>query len=216
MIINLSDQNSLVYKFLNELRDQVIQQDSMRFRNNLERLGKIFAYEISKTFDYTDLEVETPLGVAESKKYSDQVILGTILRAGLPLHNGILGFFDDAGSAFISAYRKHHKGGSFDIKAGYITCPELDGTTLILSDPMIATGASMDVVLKALDDYGDPKSIHVVTAIASTEGLNYVRRRHPDVQIWVGAVDEELTAKAYIVPGLGDAGDLSYGAKIQE
>ncbi len=216
MIVNLSDQNSLVKKFLNELRDHEIQQDSMRFRTNMERLGKIFAYEVSKTFDYHEIDVETPLGVATSNKYYDHVILATILRAGLPLHNGLLSFFDDAGSAFISAYRKHHKGGSFDIKAGYITCPDLEGTTLILSDPMIATGASMDVVLKSLQDYGDPKSIHVVTAIGSTEGINYVRRRHPDVHIWVGAIDEELTAKAYIVPGLGDAGDLSFGAKIQE
>jgi uracil phosphoribosyltransferase len=216
MIVNLSDQNSLVYKYLNQLRDQDIQQDSMRFRINLERLGNIFAYEISKTFDYSKFQVETPLGVAKSLKYDDHVILGTILRAGLPLHNGLLSFFDDAASAFISAYRKHHKGGSFDIKAGYITCPDLDDRTLILSDPMIATGASMNVVLKALSDYGEPKSIHVVTAIASTEGLNYLRRKHPEVQIWVGDIDEELTAKAYIVPGLGDAGDLSFGAKIQE
>ena len=216
MIVNLSDQNSLVHKYLNQLRDQDIQQDSLRFRINLERLGKIFAYEISKTFDYSKFKVETPLGIANSMKYDDQVILATILRAGLPLHTGLLSFFDDAGSAFISAYRKHHKGGSFDIKAGYITCPDIEGTTLILSDPMIATGASMSVVLKALSDYGEPNSIHVVTAIASTEGLNYLRNKHPDVQIWVGDIDEELTGKAYIVPGLGDAGDLSFGAKIQE
>jgi uracil phosphoribosyltransferase len=216
MIHNLSDQNSIVDKFLSELRDKVIQQDSMRFRRNLERLGEIFAYEISKTLDYTEVETETTLGVAKTRKHEDHLILATILRAGLPLHNGLLNFFDGAGSAFISAYRRHRKDGSFDIKAGYVTCPNLDGSTLILNDPMLATGASMEVVLNSLKEYGTPKEIHVVTVIASAEGVKYIRTRFPDITFWVGVIDEELTAKSYIVPGLGDAGDLCFGAKIQE
>ena len=216
MIINLSEQNSVVFKFLNELRDKSLQQDSMRFRRNLERLGEIFAYEISKTLNYVDHEVETPLGIAQSRKSNDRIILATILRAGLPMHNGLLNYFDEAGSAFISAYRRHRKDGSFDIKAGYITCPDLDGSTLILIDPMLATGASMKVVLKSLRDYGTPEVIHIVTAIASVDGINYLRGQFPDITIWVGAIDEELTGKSYIVPGLGDAGDHCYGAKLQE
>lgn len=216
MVYNLSDQKSIVDKFLVELRDSTLQQDSMRFRKNLERMGEIFAYELSKTLDYIPVEVETPLGIAQSRTYQDNIVLATILRAGLPLHNGLLNFFDNASSAFISSYRKHHKDGSFDIKTGYVTSPDLDATTLILSDPMLATGASMTEVLKSLRNFGTPKEIHLVTVIASTDGINVIRRRFPDVNIWVGVIDEELTGKSYIVPGLGDAGDLCFGPKLME
>lgn len=216
MVFNLSTQHTIANKFLAELRDSSVQQDSMRFRRNLERIGEIMAYEISKTLDYEVKEVETPLGIAEISLPKDRIVLATILRAGLPLHNGMLNYFDNAQNAFISAYRKHHKDGSFDINLEYISSPELDDSVLILCDPMLATGASMDLTLKQLKEFGTPKKVHVVTVIASSYGLNYIKRLHPKAEIWLGAEDEELTAKSYIVPGLGDAGDLSYGPKIQD
>lgn len=216
MVFNLSTQNTIANKFLAELRDSSIQQDSMRFRRNLERIGEIMAYEISKTLDYEVKEVETPLGIAEMSLPKDRIVLATILRAGLPLHNGMLNYFDNAQNAFISAYRKHHKDGSFDINLEYVSSPKIEDSVLILCDPMLATGASMDLTLKQLKEFGTPKKIHVVTVIASSYGLNYIKRLHPKADIWLGAEDEELTAKSYIVPGLGDAGDLSYGPKIQD
>ena len=216
MVFNLSTQNTIANKFLAELRDSSIQQDAMRFRRNMERIGEIMAYEISKTLDYEVKEVETPMGIAEMALPKDRIVLSTILRAGLPLHNGMLNYFDTAQNAFISAYRKHHKDGSFDINLEYVSSPELDDTILILCDPMLATGASMDLTLKQLKEFGTPKKVHVVTVIASSYGLNYIKRLHPNAAIWLGAEDEELTAKSYIVPGLGDAGDLSYGPKIQD
>lgn len=216
MVFNLSTQHTIANKFLAELRDSSVQQDSMRFRRNLERIGEIMAYEISKTLDYEVKEVETPLGIAEMSLPKDRIVLATILRAGLPLHNGMLNYFDNAQNAFISAYRKHHKDGSFDINLEYVSSPELDDSVLILCDPMLATGASMDLTLKQLKEFGTPKKVHVVTVIASSYGLNYIKRLHPKAEIWLGAEDEELTAKSYIVPGLGDAGDLSYGPKIQD
>lgn len=216
MIFQLTEHKTIANQFIAELRDIKIQTDRMRFRRNLERIGEILAYEISKTLTYEAQEVETPLGIAKTQLSSDKVVLGTILRAGLPLHQGLLNVFDQADNAFISAYRKHHKDGSFEIKMEYVSCPDLTDSVLILADPMLATGASMAIAIKGLAEYGTPKAIHVVTAIASESGIKYIRRLYPKAHIWVGAIDEELTAKSYIVPGLGDAGDLCYGAKLQD
>ena len=216
MVKILSDTHSIANNFIAQLRDVNVQQDSMRFRRNLERIGEVMAYEISKQLTYTEKEVETPLGVAKITVTEQPVVLATILRAGLPFHQGFLNYFDSAGNAFISAYRKHHKDGTFDIELGYVSCPDLTNKILILSDPMLATGASMNIALEEIKAHGEPTQILVATVIASRQGLNYVKRTNPDVQIWAGALDEELTAKSYIVPGLGDAGDLAYGAKMQE
>ncbi len=216
MIFNLSENNSIANKYLAELRDVNVQKDRMRFRRNLERIGEILAYEISKTLDYKKEDVETPLGIASINLPISKVVLGTILRAGLPLHQGALNIFDDADNAFISAYRMHHKDGTFEINIEYISCPNLDDCVLILCDPMLATGASMNLALKEIQKYGTPKMIHIVTAVASTYGLEHIQRLNPKAKIWMGAQDDELTAKSYIVPGLGDAGDLSYGSKMQE
>lgn len=216
MIFNLSKHNSIANKFLAELRDVNIQQDRMRFRRNLERIGEVLAYEISKTLEYEEKEVETPLGIATVNLPTQRVVLGTILRAGLPLHQGALNIFDDAENAFISAYRMHHKDGTFEINIEYTSCPNLDDCVLILCDPMLATGASMDLAIRELQEFGKPKQIHVITAVASTYGVNHIKRLNPDVKLWIGAEDDELTAKSYIVPGLGDAGDLSYGSKMQD
>jgi uracil phosphoribosyltransferase len=212
----LNEQQSVANQFLAELRDAKIQTDRMRFRRNLERVGEVLAYEISKTFNYEEKAIGTPLGIANTPVPVNDLVLATILRAGLPLHQGLLNVFDRADNAFVSAYRKHHKGGKFEINLEYISCPDLHGKTLILSDAMLATGASMGLAAKALLEFGEPESVHFVTAIASTDGLNYIRRLYPDAYIWMGALDEELTAKSYIVPGLGDAGDLSFGTKLQE
>ena len=216
MTFILSEKSSIANQFIAELRDVNVQQDRMRFRRNLERIGEILAYEISKTLESKEVEVETPLGVANVKVPAPRVVLGTILRAGLPLHQGLLNYFDQADNAFISAYRMHHKDGSFEINIEYISCPDLTDCILIVADPMIATGASVDLAIKELIKNGQPKEIHVVSAITSTLGVNFVKRNHPKAHIWMGACDEELTAKSYIVPGLGDAGDLSYGNKLQE
>jgi uracil phosphoribosyltransferase len=212
----LNEQNTIANRFLAELRDVNIQKDRMRFRKNLERLGEVMAYEISKQRDYKEQDVETPMGIAKVWLPDTRIVLGTILRAGLPFHQGLLNFFDDADNAFISAFRKHHKDGTFEIKVEYVSCPDLEGSIFILSDPMLATGASIDVALKALFEQGTPAQVHVVTAIASTHGLNYIRRLHPKVKLWIGAQDDELTARSFIGPGLGDAGDLAYGGKIQD
>ena len=216
MEFKLSDTNSIANRFIAELRDARIQQDRMRFRKNLERIGEVLAYEISKKLKYEEWKVETPVGLASVSVPKEDLVIGTILRAGLPMHQGMLNFFDSAGSAFVSAYRRHHKDGSFEIKVEYISCPDLEDRVLILTDPMLATGASMDVAIKELHNFGKPAKIHIATAIASTYGLERIRRLYPEAYIWMGAVDEELTAKSYIVPGLGDAGDLSFGAKVQE
>lgn len=216
MIFRLDDISSVAARFIGELRDVEVQKDRMRFRRNMERLGEIFAYEISKTFDYEVEEVETPLGTANMSVQQDTVVLATILRAGLPMHQGLLNYLDDSKNAFVSAYRKHHKDGSFEINVEYVSCPDLEETTLIICDPMIATGASIDLTIQSLLEYGTPDKIHIVTAIASSEGLEYVCKNYPDADIWLGVEDEELTAKNYIVPGLGDAGDLAFGEKLQE
>lgn len=216
MVINLSEKNSLVNNWISEIRDVNIQTDRMRFRRNLERIGEVAAYEISKTLQFEDREIQTPLGTSVCKVLADQPVLGTILRAGVPLHHGMLNYFDKADNAFISAYRKHHRDGSFEISLEYISCPDITDRVLILCDPMLATGSSLVKTIHFLKDEGVPKNIHVVCAIACTVGIEYVRREQPGVTIWCGDIDDELTAKGYIVPGLGDAGDLSYGTKQQQ
>ena len=215
MIVNLSQQHSLVSNWISELRDVTIQSDRMRFRRNLERIGEVAAYEISKVLAFKEVEVETPLGTATSKLLEHQPVIATILRAGLPLHQGVLNYFDKADNAFISAYRKHNKDGTFEISLDYISCPEIEDRVLIISDPMLATGASLVKTIHFLKAEGRPKEIHIVAAIACTVGIEYVKREDPSVTIWCGDIDDELTAKGYIVPGLGDAGDLAFGVKIQ-
>ena len=187
----------------------------MRFRRNLERIGEVAAIEISRELPFKEIEVQTPLGIANSKILKEQPVLGTILRAGIPLHQGLLNYFDRADNAFISAYRKHNRDGSFEISLDYISCPDLENRVLILSDPMLATGASLVKTIQFLKDEGPPSEIHIVTAIACTVGIEYLRREEPTVKIWCGDIDDELTAKGYIVPGLGDAGDLAFGTKVQ-
>lgn len=216
MVHDLSKESSLVSQFMSELRDEEIQQDRMRFRRNLERIGEIAAYELSKTLPWIYTEVTTPLGIAPSQKLEQQPIVATILRAGLPLHQGVLNYFDRADNAFIAAYRKHDKEGNFTIQMEYMTCPPIDGRILIVTDPMLATGASLALTLKKILKTGQPLEVHVVCAIAATEGLEHLRNSIPKLTIWAGAVDDELTARGYIVPGLGDAGDLSFGSKMQE
>lgn len=215
MINNLSNQHSLMSNWVSELRDISVQNDRMRFRRNLERIGEVIAYEISKEMAWETVDVETPLGIAPSKRLSEHPVLATILRAGLPMHQGLLNYFDKADNAFVSAYRKHHKDGSFTINVEYLSSPPLNDRFLIISDPMLATGASLVKTIQYLKDVGNPKTIHVAAAIACTEGLEYVTREHPDLKIWCGDIDDEITAKGYIVPGLGDAGDLAYGGKAQ-
>ncbi|GIV27844.1 MAG: uracil phosphoribosyltransferase [Bacteroidia bacterium] len=216
MIHNLSQSDSIINQYLSEIRDINIQKDSWRFRKNLERIGQLIAFEISKELEYKPIPVTTPLGIADSKVLAQQPVIATILRAGLPLHMGILDVFDKAENAFISAYRRHHKDHSFDIALEYVSCPPLDNKTLILCDPMLATGSSMVLTFKSLLNHGKPKHTHIVCAIASKQGIDYVKKNMPDVNytLWCGAIDDELTSTAYIVPGLGDAGDLAFGEKM--
>lgn len=213
MLVNLSKKNSLVSQFVSELRDVKVQTDRLRFRRNMERIGEICAYEISKELAYVEREVTTPLGVASMALMPDQPVLATILRAGLPLHTGLLNYFDQADNAFISAYRYHHQDHSFEVKVEYASCPPLEGRVLILADPMVATGTSLVLTYKSLLQYGKPSKVFVVTAIGSEAGVNFVKKSIPGVKIFAAAIDAELTAKAYIVPGLGDAGDLAFGEK---
>jgi len=215
MVVNLSEQYSLLSNWISEIRDEEVQKDRMRFRRNLERIGEVAAYEISKELPFVEKEVQTPLGIAICKVLKDQPVAATILRAGLPLHQGIINYFDKADNAFISAYRKHQRDGSFEISLDYVSCPELEGRVIIVSDPMLATGASLVKTIQFLREEGHPSSIHVVVAIACTVGIEYVLRSEPTCKIWCGAIDDELTAKGYIVPGLGDAGDLAFGPKVQ-
>lgn len=216
MVINLSEKNSLMNTWISEIRDVNVQQDRMRFRRNLERIGEVAAYEISKTLPYIQKEVQTPMGTSVCNVQADQPVLATILRAGMPLHQGMLNYFDKADNAFISAYRKHHRDGSFEISLEYVSCPDLTDRVLILCDPMLATGSSLVKTIHFLKDEGMPRAVHVVCAIACTVGIEYVKREQPGVTIWCGDIDEELTAKGYIVPGLGDAGDLAFGTKQQQ
>lgn len=215
MLVTLSKENSLLNQYIAEVRNVEVQNDRMRFRRNIERIGEIFAYEISKKLSWETKEVVTPLGIANVPILKEQPVIATILRAGLPLHQGLLNYFDNADNAFISAYRRHHKDGKFDIKMEYTSSPSLNDRTLILADSMLATGASMALAYKSLLQKGKPSHTHLVVVLASRDGLEYIRRHFSsnDITLWVGAVDEELTAQAYIVPGLGDAGDLAYGGK---
>jgi uracil phosphoribosyltransferase len=217
MVINLSQKHSLVSNWISELRDTTVQTDRLRFRRNLERLGEVIAYELSKELPHITTEVQTPLGIHSSKVLAAQPVLATILRAGLPLHQGMLNYFDKADNAFIGAYRKHHSDGSFDISLEYMSSPTLEGRVLILCDPMLATGASLVKTIAAIKNEGTPAQIHIACAIACTVGIEYVlREAGTKVKIWCGDIDDELTAKGYIVPGLGDAGDLAFGTKTQE
>jgi len=215
MVINLSDQYSLLSNWVSELRSIQVQTDRMRFRRNLERIGEVAAFEISKVLEFEEKEIQTPLGISVCKVLKEQPVLATILRAGLPLHQGLLNYFDRADNAFISAYRKHNRDGSFEISLDYVSCPELEDRVVVIADPMLATGSSLVKTIQFLREEGHPKEIHIVVAIACTVGIEFVQRTEPNVKIWCGAIDEELTAKGYIVPGLGDAGDLAYGTKVQ-
>ena len=216
IVINLGETDSVLGNIVAQMRDKTIQKDSLRFRFNLRRLGQIFGYELSKTLTFTPKEVPTPLATATVRTCDDKVVAATILRAGLPLHEGILEMFDNAESAFIAAYRKYDKGDDFHINIEYCSCPSLEGKTLILSDTLLATGASIEISYrKVLDDGGEPLFTHFVCPIASVYAIEYLQKRMPEKTcLWTAAIDEELTSKSYIVPGLGDAGDLAYGDKL--
>jgi uracil phosphoribosyltransferase len=215
MVVNLSEQNSLVSVWMRELRDVQMQTDRARFRRNIERIGQVAAYEISKHLMYVDADIQTPLAPARTKAMQSQPVLATILRAGLPLYQGLLSYFDDADSAFIGAYRKHSADGSFGIDQGYMACPPLAGRTLILADPMLATGASMVQALDTMIEFDQPAQMHIVSVVASPEGIETIARHFPDAHIWAAAIDEGLNKAKYIMPGLGDAGDLCFGEKRQ-
>lgn len=215
MVINLSDEHSMVSNWLSELRDVNVQTDRFRFRTNLEKIAEVCAYEISKKLDYVEEEITTPLGISICKVLKTQPVLATILRAGLAMHNGLLRYFDKADNAFISAYRKHNSDGTFEISLDYISCPQMENRVVIISDPMLATGASLVKTIQFIRGEGNPSEIHIVCALACTVGIEYVLREEPKATIWCGDIDDELTAKGYIVPGLGDAGDLAFGVKVQ-
>ena len=216
MVTNLSDHNSLTSVWMRELRDTNIQADRTRFRRNIERIGQVAAYEISKLLPYTDVQVQTPLAATTCKALQVQPVLATILRAGLPLYQGLLSFFDAADSAFIGAYRRHTSDTIFEIAQGYMASPSLAGRPLILADPMLATGASMTEALPSLMEHDKPSQLHIVSVVASPEGISAIQAVYPDAYIWVGAIDTGLNAEKYIVPGLGDAGDLCFGEKRQQ
>lgn len=214
-INNLGEQDSLFNQFMAEIRDVDVQKDSLRFRRNLERVGELIAFEISKVMEYETRPVKTPLGVSNCRVLAEQPVLATILRAGLPFHCGMLNYFDKAENTFISAYRVHHNNDdAFDVEIEYLSSPDLQGKTVILCDPMLATGSSMVLAYKALLERGEPGKLHVATVIASAQGVDLVQKHLPaETTIWTGAIDSELTPRSYIVPGLGDAGDLAYGSK---
>jgi uracil phosphoribosyltransferase len=215
MIHILSNEVSLVNSWINELRNVEVQTDRMKFRRNMERIGEIAAFEISKKLDYKEMEITTPLDKIKVKEIAVQPVITTILRAGVPLFQGVLNYFDKADCGFVAAYRKHDMNDYFSIKQDYLTCPNIEGRPLIVADPMLATGASLIEALKDLLTHGKPSQIHIVAAIASRQGAEAIRTAYPEAHIWIGAVDEELTSKGYITPGLGDAGDLSFGEKLQ-
>ena len=215
MIHVLSNEVSLVNSWINELRNVEVQTDRMKFRRNMERIGEIAAFEISKKLDYKEMEITTPLDKIKVKEIAVQPVITTILRAGVPLFQGVLNYFDKADCGFVAAYRKHDMNDYFSIKQDYLTCPNIEGRPLIVADPMLATGASLIEALKDLLTHGKPSQIHIVAAIASRQGAEAIRTAYPEAHIWIGAIDEELTSKGYITPGLGDAGDLSFGEKLQ-
>lgn len=213
---NLSKNNSILTHFLAQIRDVTIQKDSMRFRKNIERIGEIMAYEISRTLAYTDIEVQTPLGLKKTAAIKNNIVLCPVLRAGLALHTGFMNFFDDAENAFISAYRHHiNNSDDFEIRAEYQAAPAIDGKILMLLDPMLATGQSLVAVLQKMTDGQTPLEIHIAVVVAAPEGIALLEKHVPDnCHLWVAAVDDNLNYKNYIVPGLGDAGDLAYGSKL--
>ncbi len=214
-IINLGQQNSIFNHFIREIRDVNIQKDSMRFRRNIERIGEVFAYEISRKMEYENKDITTPLGISTESLIIEKPVLATILRAGLPLHQGLLNYFDRSDNCFISAFRKHNKGGDFEIKIEYLSSPSLEKKIVILCDPMLASGNSMVLAMEALLSKGNPKHIHIVAVIASAEGIQCLKENTPfrNCTLWLGAQDSEMTSQSYIVPGLGDAGDLAFGEK---
>lgn len=214
-VINLSENNSLLQQYVSELRDVELQKDRMRFRKNIERIGQIMAYEISKTLAWKKVDVVTPLGVHQSTRLAEQPVLATILRAGLSMHHGLLNFFDEADCAFISAYRKHHDEHDFEIVVEYLASPDINDKVVLLIDPMLATGQSIDLTYQALLKYGKPKHLHVVSLIASKPGVDYLMQQLPGQTLWIAAMDNDLNEHGYIVPGLGDAGDLSFGDKME-
>ena len=216
-IHNLSEENSILNTFVSELRNINVQKDSMRFRRNIERIGEILSYEISKSFNYKAEKITTPLAATEVQSIDNQVVLCSILRAGVPLHNGLLNYFDSAENAFISAYRHHLKNPeTFEIVVEYLACPNLEGKTLILADPMIATGQSLLATFEALKPFGTPKEIHLAAVIGAQEGIDFVAQNFPEnTHLWIATIDKDLNEKGYIVPGLGDAGDLAFGEKLQ-
>ncbi len=216
-VINFSDLPSLMSDYMAELRDVNVQKDSMRFRRNIERIGELLAYEVSQHLNYAKEEVQTPLAIAHNYRLQDPVVIGTILRAGLPFHAGFLNYFDHAENAFVSAYRKYKDKLKFDIFVEYIACPDLTNKVLILTDPMLATGGSMELAYRALLSHGKPRQVHFVSVIASQQAVDYLRNAidpDTDATIWVASIDPELNDHSYIVPGLGDAGDLAYGEKL--
>jgi uracil phosphoribosyltransferase len=216
MVIDLSKHHSLLNHWVAELRDVHVQNDRMRFRKNIERIGEVAAYELSKTLHFKTVDITTPLGIASTSLLEEQPVLATILRAGLPLHQGMLNYFDKADNAFISAYRKHHPDGSFEISLEYLSCPDLNNRVLILCDPMLATGASIVETIQAIQKTYTPAQIHIVVTIASQKGIEHVEKElGADISIWCAAIDPILNDKSYIVPGLGDAGDLAFGSKMQ-
>lgn len=216
IIKHVSKQNSILNKFITEIRDKEIQKDSLRFRTNIERMGEIISYEMSKTLDYNPKDISTPLGTKQMNVLDDRVVLASILRAGLPLHMGVLRIFDDAENAFISAYRQHIDGSEkFNIQIDYIATPSIDGKVLVLVDPMLATGQSLIGVYEKLLQFGTPKQVHVIAIIGSEQGIDYLDKYLPEnAYLWIADFDKELNDKGYIVPGLGDAGDLAYGKKL--
>lgn len=215
MVHNLSKEHSLISNWVGELRNVEVQLDRMRFRRNLERIAEVIGYEISKQMEMETIEITTPMGTAECKALKEQPVLATILRAGMAMHTGLLNYFDKADNAFLSAYRKHKPDGSFEIKVEYMSCPEVHNKVVIISDPMLATGSSLVKCIQFLKEMGDIKEFHIMCAIACTVGIEYVKREVPKAHIWCGDIDDELTGKGYIVPGLGDAGDLAFGPKLQ-
>ena len=216
VVRDFSKENSVLNHFVAELRDINVQTDSMRFRRNLERIGEVLAYEVSKELDYKEVDIQTPLAVKPSKLIESQPVICTILRAGLPLHLGMLNYFDQSETTFVSAFRSHPDDGKeFEIVVEYLATPHLDGKTLIIADPMLATGESMVSVYDVLIKHGTPKEVHVVAAIGSKDGVDYVAKHLPEnTHLWIAAIDPELNDKKYIVPGLGDAGDLAFGKKM--
>ena len=214
-IVNFADTPSLVSQYMSELRDTGVQRDPLRFRRNLERIGEIMAYEISKTMRFRTVPVETPLATAQCQVIDEKVVLGTIFRAGVPFHKGFLDYFDRAQNAFVSAYRKYNDKDSFDVFIEYIASPRLDGKTLIIADPMLATGSSMELSYRALLTKGEPSHIHVASVLASQAAIDFIKANFPDdrTTVWTGVIDPEINSHSYIVPGLGDAGDLAYGEK---